>query len=223
MDMRDYKIQTRRKFLKTTAAVGTVSYGSSSVLAGNNNELVEYIHFIKTNDVGPGEPERIPIYRTMQRNEWNRRKAATKAAQKMYDKIRNKWGSNPIRPFFAKLNNSPIRFGVKVHYNTYVDNRGTKRSPKPKLKKVKDELPNEITVEYDDKEFTSAVSVAESKSEEAGDCGESVDNMLGGSWDDIPGGIPCSVEAGDSNNLGTFCATFYETDYSASGLIFQDT
>jgi hypothetical protein len=214
--------RTRRNLLKTTVTIGGLKFGSSSVLAADNKKLIKYVHYIKSEKVGSGKPQRTPIYRTMAKHEWDRRNAATKAAEKVNRKIKNRWGDTLIRPYFTSLNNSPIGFGVQVHYNTYVDSHGNQNSPEPKLKNVKNFLPNEITVNYDGKDFTSSVDVRKSKTEEAADCGESVSDMGAELWEhEIPGGVPCKVKTDDSNNQGTFCATFYETDYSAPGLILS--
>jgi len=207
--------ESRRSLIKKTATLGGLSLTTTPVIGSPNDELVQYVHFIKSKKIGPGEPKRSPIYRTMPKDEWDRRKAATKATNKINQDIRNKWGATLIRPFFTTLDDSPIHFGVRVDYRIIKDNKGNKKSPGPKLEEVRNKLPDEVTVEYNGDKFTSSVKVNKSASQQTADCGESVNDMGGELWkDNVPGGVPCYADG-----RGSFCASFYETDYSGPGLI----
>lgn len=170
---------SRRGVLKAASSAGVLTYGSTSVIATNPLPVVEYVHRIKVLEGGTNNPKRVPIYRTMEREEWNRRSGGSKAASKIYRKIDQFWEPTLIRPYFTLMDDSPIGFGVNVDYHHLVKRGGDTRSPPVSKNEVENRLPDRITVEYDGNEYTSKVKVTESEHVRAGhsDCGQNTNDM----------------------------------------------
>jgi len=211
---------SRRKALKSASAAGILGVFPSNVLAKNTPSLVKYVHRTKILNGGSDDPKKVPIYETMEQEEWNRRSAGAKAASKIYEKIDKYWEPTLIRPYFRKMDDSPVKFGVNVDYHKIKKTNGDVKSPPPSRNQVEEKLPDRVNVEYNNNNYTINVKLTESiHSRVNGDCGRNTKNMCCETWDSIPGGTPCRNK--DSGGKGSFCARFWEYNYSAGGLIMS--
>jgi len=139
---RDLQKVNRRSFVKTLSAIGvsgtTLEYLSQDALAQvthDPTEEVPYVAFLRGNS-----PNRKPVYKTIERDEWERRYTAVDAAKRVSKKIRDLGVSSSAIATFTSVEQSPTDFGVKVKYYTEATSDGGKRTSKSNVTELRQEL-----------------------------------------------------------------------------------
>lgn len=146
----------RRRFVE---AALSLSIAAESIRFGTRNGIVRaadvdevpYVKYLKGDPTDPHGRE--PIYDTIPREEWIRRRTALNLRARVDRAIRRNWGVSSITPVFVAMEGSPTGFGVRVEYEILVDREGTTRTPEPSFEEVRATLPEKADVTAGDGEY----------------------------------------------------------------------
>jgi len=210
----------RRNFVKSLSAMGvsatSLSYLSQDALAQvthDPKEEVPYVAYLR------GEPpEREPVYKTIERDEWERRHTAINAGEKIHRKLGELIDSNLIEVGYQADDNSPTDFGVLVSYKKRTSGNSI-QSPNISLEELEKKLPDKVSGEAgkgEYKAYRKSIPVTVEEEEVAKTSCMSNDKY----WQDTPGGTPVDIQkTGMTDPQGTFCAPYYSYVVNSSGLI----
>jgi hypothetical protein len=192
----------------------TLSYLSQDALAEvthDPKEEVPYVAYLK------GEPpEREPVYKIIERDEWERRHTAIDVRDRVGERVNKMDESNLIDVSYQDLKESPTGYGVVI---TYIEERIDDeeiRSPSVSIERLREDIPNEATGKVGKKEYEASRSdipvIINRETVSTDDinintshnpCMEN-DNY----WNETPGGTPANINF----TFGTFCAPYYSPD-----------
>jgi len=212
MNLNKLQRMGRRRFIENLAGIGvsttTLSYLEQDDLSEITHDPEEEIPYIarweRVDENGPlGQNE---VYKTIPRDEWERRETAIDVK----DQVENKLGNTQANAYFTAMDDSETGFGVEVllEENSQVSIRElenilpteAKGSTPEENPAVRENIPIKI------KETTSTESSTDSSS----DC------YVENNYDEVPGGqmIYATLENDDFESYGTMMAPFYSDDHS---------
>jgi hypothetical protein len=122
MDISDLERMGRRRFMENLAGVGVsattlqeLTQDELSEVTEDPEEKVPYLARYETVEKEPGKaPVREPVYETIPRGEWERRKTAIDAADRIDRQVEEELGDPRISAAFRADPSSPTDFGVAV-------------------------------------------------------------------------------------------------------------
>lgn len=131
----------RRNMLKLSGATVAALTGATGVVAGNEEEMVEYVGYYT------GSPtNRTKIWQKVPYEHWAVRFTACDLRDEIYKQVWSTWGDDSLLSVqMAPMAESPTGFGVEVKYSTRHKQDGGTYSPKPSIDEVRRKLPDKGT------------------------------------------------------------------------------
>lgn len=214
MVQRKVKSDRRRSFLKSSALLGfTPGILGYSNLVNSKDPQVEFVSHYESTIISTDQPpERVPQYKTVSREYWNRMQASENATKNIAKKIRHHWGDTPIMAYTTR-NDTSSGYAVDVKYKTVKWPDGRTVEPTPSKEEVREKLPDRAQGEHNGETRNPPVEVNEYEFNKTGECAGAPIMDWTTDWDTIPGGVPINVLKSDgSREPGTCTGAFFNTN-----------
>lgn len=230
---RDLRKVNRRSFVKTLSAMGvsatSLRYLSQDALAQvthDPKEEIPYVARLKNVSREDGElPERKPIYKTIEREEWVRRNTAMDVRDRVGKRILARDNTGLIDVVYTGMKESPTDFGVVVVYRRRNTQNGV-QTPDVSIEKVREKLPAEASGEAARGEYKARrkdipikiTEESEDKSRKKGDTTGTLgapDCLPWKKLNVVPGGAPYAADGVG----GTLCAAYLDPNPNNSNML----
>lgn len=209
----------RRRFVTVALSMGITA---ESLRLGTRDDIVQAadddeIPYVRYLEGGPADPSgRQPIYDTIPREEWIRRRTALNVRTKVERIVSREWGASPITPAFVAMETSPTGFGVEVEYPVITGQNETTRGPEPSFDEVREMLPEKAEGTMGEGKHRATresipVRVVRTESTKLA-CDDTQDQSETYTYTDVPGGVPIAVLQDDGDHTGAIAAPFNHND-----------
>jgi len=194
----------------------TLEYLTQDALAEvthDPTEEVPYVARYKNVSREPGElPEREPIYKTIEREEWERRRTAINVRERVASRIEKLDYSDQVDVVYTGMEESPTDFGVVV---TYPEGSSFGVGPDG----LENMLPDKLTGVAGQGDYRATredipIKIAQTKKGSKTGAPSCLDWKV---LDEVPGGTPVNMKSDGS--LGTLCAIYFDPDPNTSNMI----
>jgi len=200
----------RRRFMENLGALGvsstTLNFLDQEELeevTDNPEDEVPYVAMLK----GNGD-RREAVYKTIPREEWERRQTALSARDQIARKVDKELDSDNISVAFTSMDQSPTGFGVEVENVITEYPNGEVRGSRADLEEIEKLVPTEMEAGIDkiEEEVTrQGIPVEVTESHEELTCSYDLER----NYDNLPGGIAIA----SSYEGGTLCAPFESREF----------